>query len=73
MAALVLEDEPDPEEALAPEVPAGVGDGAGVVELLPLSELVAGVLLSVFASALLTSAGCPLFSDWFPGSFSLSE
>jgi hypothetical protein len=82
---LVDEEEPDPEEALEPadaldpeeeldpEEPADVAAGAGVVEPLPLSELDELVLLSVFDSVLVTSAGVPLFSDLLPGSFILSE
>jgi hypothetical protein len=67
------EDALDPEEALAPEEPAGVAAGAGVVDPLPLSELVDVALPSVFDSPFLVSAGWPLFSDLLPGSFSLSE
>jgi len=47
--------------------------GAGVAELFPFSEPVEPVLLSVFDSALVASAGFPLFSDLVPGSFILSE
>ena len=61
--ALEPDDELDPEEGLDPEDPVEVGEGAGVVELLPLSELVELVLLSFFDSDLFTSAGLPLFSD----------
>jgi hypothetical protein len=61
--ALEPDDELDPEEGLDPEDPVEVGEGAGVVELFPLSELVELVLLSVFDSDLFTSAGLPLFSD----------
>jgi len=71
--ALEPDDELDPEEGLDPEDPVEVGEGAGVVELFPLSELVELVLLSVFDSDLLTSAGLPLFSDLLPGSLSFSE
>jgi hypothetical protein len=53
--------------------PAEVAAGAGVVDPFPLSELVEPGLLSAFDSALLTSAGFPLFSDLLPGSLSLSE
>jgi hypothetical protein len=63
----------DPDEEFDPEEFAEVVEGAGVVELLPLSELVELVLLSGFDSELLASAGFPLFSDLLPGSFILSE
>jgi hypothetical protein len=49
------------------------GADVDVFELDPLSELVELVLLSVLDSAVLVSAGFPLFSDLLPGSLSLSE
>lgn len=67
------EDALDPEDVFDPEEPDAVAAGAGVVVPLPLSEPVEPGLLSVFDSALLASAGFPLFSDLLPGSFILSE
>lgn len=73
--ALELEDVPDPEAVPDPEGPGEDVEGVDVdvVELDPLSELVELVLLSVLDSAVLVSAGFPLFSDLLPGSLSLSE
>lgn len=73
--ALELEDVPDPEAGPDPEDPVEDVGGADVdvVELDPLSELVELALLSVLDSAVLVSAGFPLFSDLLPGSLSLSE
>jgi hypothetical protein len=72
---LELEDVPDPEAVPDPEDPGEDVEGADVdvFELDPLSELVELVLLSVLDSAVLVSAGFPLFSDLLPGSLSLSE
>ena len=55
--ALEPEDELAPEGELDPEEPVEVVAGAGVDALFPLSELVEGVLLSVFDSAFLVSTG----------------
>lgn len=76
---LELEDVPDPEGEPDPADPVedveGDVEGADVdgVELVPLSELVELVLLSVLDSGVLVSAGFPLFSDLLAGSFILSE
>ncbi|MDR4482558.1 MAG: hypothetical protein R3B95_04840 [Nitrospirales bacterium] len=61
-----LEDVPDPEAVPDPVDPLEEVDGADVevvVELDPPSELVELVFLSVLDSAVLVSAGFPLFSD----------
>ncbi len=75
MEELELEDVPDPEAVPDPVDPVEGVEGADVevVELDPLSELVEPVLLSVLDSAVLVSAGFPLFSDLFSGALSLSE
>jgi hypothetical protein len=61
----------DPEEEPDPEEPDG--DAEGVGELVPPSDVVELVLLSVLDSPLVVSAGFPLFSDLLPGSFIFSE
>ncbi|MDR4461221.1 MAG: hypothetical protein MRJ67_12010 [Nitrospirales bacterium] len=66
LEALELEDVPDPEAVPDPVDPLEEVDGADVevvVELDPPSELVELVFLSVLDSAVLVSAGFPLFSD----------
>lgn len=75
MEVLAPEDGPDPEAVPDPEDPVEDVEGAAVdvVELDPLSELVELALLSVLDSAVLVSAGLPLFSDLLSGSLSLSE
>lgn len=75
MEALELEEVPAPEAVPDPEDPVEDVEGVDgdVVELDPLSELVEPVLLSVLDSAVLVSAGFPLFSDLLSGSLSLFE
>jgi len=73
--ALELEDVPAPEAVPDAEDPVEDVEGVDgdVVELDPLSELFEPVLLSVLDSAVLVSAGFPLFSDLLSGSLSLFE
>ncbi len=65
--------DPDVELVPEPDEPAEGVEDAAVEDLLALSDWVVVGVFSDFDSVLLVSAGCPLFSDLVPGSFSLSE